>query len=575
MTQDCAPIVLTQEDAEEATMASGITHAEIQNGKFIVHQATEDGTKTTRVSIPEKPFALEQLGSDAGVTWAFIAHWFKHEFGPNTVLVVNNDHPLREFVILAKWWGGLPYCVRFSEEISTVRNKDYALFGNALAVLFDNEIIRADFHRKYIGPYRMVADVADIADLNSQPLGEQRRDVATPFSKQTKRLLLVSYFSGPCRAVGVRRVNYWFEEIERISEGAIEVHLATATDWGLSGRVPTNVHFVPDPNAAVLMERSGTVPLWGERFIVTEQTNAKSFNTLSHYWRINLERHFSTMEHGFDWVLISGNPFSCFDFAAFAKAHWYADVILDYRDAFANSPRFKRTPEAREYARYVERGYNFQADLLVTVNETCLNLLEDSPETPTMVVRNGFDERVLGNLEVRELDGDRINFIHAGAIENDRSSSALIEALDPARHRLHHIGHPTGIDPDLLESNVLVCHGHQPYLDTLNLIGGAHCGVVFISSTMFETPTKVYDYLAMGLDVLILQPMHGERGLSEPDKILLDNPRVFWAKNTPEGIREFLSQYRPSERSTVPNTQFSREASTLKLTDALLRLQEN
>lgn len=568
------PIVFSEEAVGGAEIAAtGIAQAVVDSGSISVFHATADGTEAVQMPIPEKALRLEDLSSHNGTEWAFLAQWFRKKFGSNVTFVVDANHPLRNFAILAKRVADIGYTVRIHEHITPLSPKNYAFFGGANAFIFESDALEADFRTKYVGPYRVTRNLSNVAagvPLQARGRPSPEADVST--ANRPKRLLLVAYFSGPSRSVGAQRINYWFEEIERISGGEIEVELATATDWGLGDHPSKKAHYVPDQHIAELIDDDGSLPLWAQRFRDSEIQNASHFNTLSHYWRIALERYFESRDSHFDWVLISGSPFPCFDFAAFAKRIWYANVVFDYREPFANNPRMLYGPEGRERARYCERGYNFQADLAIAVNNTCKEMIEAPTGLEVTVVENGFDERVLDRVTVRELAEDRINFVHAGSFGRDRNPRVLLETLDPTLHRFHHVGNAAGIDPDLLPSAALNRHGYLPYVDTLGVIGGAQCGVIFLSESTFETTTKVYDYLAMGIDILVLLDAPEVQKTGALGELLARHPRVHWVANTPEGIREFLAGYSPSVRDGLGDKRFSRRRSTSQLVDTLLRL---
>jgi hypothetical protein len=112
-----------------------------------------------------------------------------------------------------------------------------------------------------------------------------------------------------------------------------------------------------------------------------------------------------------------------------------------------------------------------------------------------------------------------------------------------------------------------------PYIDTLGVIGGAQCGIIFLSESAFETTTKVYDYLAMGIDILVLVDAPEVLKTGGLGELLAGYPRVHWVANTPEGIREFLAGYCPSVHDGLGDERFSRRRSTSQFVATLLRLR--
>ncbi len=585
------PIIFAQDvSAADEAARTGIAHASVRRGKISVYIPDGNEMRIEHSPYPQIPFRLNDMGRGDPYAWKLVLMWMLDELVPNPLIIIDHDHPFRELIIFANAWNSLSYGLRFAVPMPTIRVTEYALLGNSVINLFTKSEIEGHFRKKYIGPYYAALSLDELtAKLDVCPVKNSKtrlakvvreiapRDQSVADEKPIK-LLVLSYFSGPCRAVAVQRINYWLEEISKISDGKIEVHLATAIDWDseadnvpIKGFPTENLHFVPDHNVASLTTDFGELPVWGPRFIVSELRNATSFNTLSYYWRYALEEYFEESDLKFDVVLISGNPFACFDFAAFAKQRWRSRIILDYRDPFANNPRFAYRDEQREAARYAERGYNFQSDLAVSVNRDSTDLIEFSDEINTLVIENGFDERILDDVKVKDLDKQFANFVHAGSLYHDRSPTAILRSLDVKKHRLHHIGGEAGIDADLLDAPVLVLHGRQTYNDTLGIVGGADCGVVFLSESAFETTTKIYDYLAMGIEVLICT--HGEPHVGALSQILEGCEGIHWCKNSEEGVAEFLKTYTPNRRSKkTPNDRFSRRHSTSILIDQIYNL---
>lgn len=443
--------------------------------------------------------------------------------------------------------------VTFVSAPARVAVEDYAFYTQAKFMHFPCQVSEQDFNKKYICPL---------------PGNDTAKDVKAllPKSIDKKKLLLVGYFAGPCRTVGVLRINYWFETIAELSNQGWEVELATAIDWPDR---PGNVHYVADKHFTSLLPVASDLeprpPRWKLLFRRVEEDYAKSVSTLGFFWRYGLERYFDERpECVYDAVVITGNPFSYFDFAAYAKAKWSSKVLLDYRDPFANNPRFKYTDEARQKAQFIEQGYNFQADCLLTVNDDCIPYTVNSGDIPIKVVANGFDDRTSAGIPVPLRESEGVHFVHAGAIYYDRSPTALLENLESGKHFFHHVGKLDGINAALIESDTFISHGQCTYEDTLEKIGAGHCGVVFVSEAGFETPTKLYDYIAMGLDILVctIGPVnHGALSV-----VLKQWPRVFWCKNSPEGVKQFLDDYQPLANKCEGNSMlYSRKDSTQEL----------
>ncbi|WP_417419212.1 hypothetical protein [Hoeflea sp.] len=565
-------IVLVSDSASDDAVfgsLSGIVHVRMVDNALIAH--TENGEEA--FDVPASTFHVRQyVKSDLG-PWLRTLDWLAMLASDSGVVVFDFKHPLRELMFL--WRArGQRFGLFYSSEPSRISVTEYALLSSTDCCVFFDEAAESEFRKHYVGSYRPVLLSeqwgADLAELLLAGRLENTADdaVCVPITEgRKKRLLIVSYFSGPCRTVGVQRVNYWADYLQELSDGEFDVHLATASYWPEGSE---NVHFVPDTELASMLGDEQRFPAWAAALKAVEDRDAKCFSTLSFYWRIALEAYFEASDLEFDAVIISGNPFAVFDFSAFAKRRWGAQVILDYRDPFANNPRMKFSDAARAHARYVEKGYNLQADAALTVNSVCADLVVASEELSVHVIGNGYNDRDLKNIDPIGLDGDAVKFVHAGSFYYFGSPTPLVSALERGKHELHHIGKLAGASDEVVSSSTFISHGIKPYSETLGILSGADCGVVYVSDAAFETPTKMYDYLALGLDILICtdgEPWSGALG-----EVLLDHPNVYWCKNTEEEIAEFLSAYTPRAQAPGASHRFSRAAEAQKLIDVLRKL---
>jgi glycosyltransferase involved in cell wall biosynthesis len=523
-----------------------------------------------RIKLPTQNFILEEvIASNKIDLWEPVLRWLGAEIGLNGILMFSADDALREIGLLAMARKSFYFGLYFDKAPSRVIARDYPVYGSAGLFIFGNTEVEQAFRKVYVPWYNGItadAEQGHLVKALETEFALRVQPVLFPQSETGLRILLIAYFSGPARTVGVQRINYWHRQIPLLWSGA-SVTLATASPWE---EPDGTVLRVTDLGAGCLLRQDGSLPRWAQNFLENEKADAKSVSTLANCWRIGLENHFETVTDHYDVVIISGNPFAVFDFAAFAKRRWSARVILDYRDPFANNPRMGYKPEAREWARYLEKGYNFQADLVTVVNEDCALLVEGREDVPVVVVKNGFDETVLpAPLPRWGLEDDRAHFIHTGTLYPGRSPDALLEGLAALGHRFHHVGNPGALEKLRVPAEVLNLYGTCSYFDTLKLISRADCGVVFVHDNGFDTPTKLFDYVAYGIDILILT--NGDFRAGAVGKLVEGVERVFWAKNTPEGIAEFLRDYRPykERRHEAASAPFSRRASTEGLLEAV------
>ena len=492
--------------------------------------------------LPEQEANLQSLAAGSATQWNALLDNLCGNFAAPPHIFLESDHPLRELFLLGSRRGLLCYSLYIRQTPQRLALLEYAIVSAAVQIVFADEAAHTAFCKIFVGAYQTAQLSAESLETGLQAARSCAPDWPEPTEETRLRVLIVAYFAGHCSTVGAKRVNYWFDQMQSISGGKIEVELASAMPYDSP---PGRHHYVPNYDLAEILD-AGSPNEWQMAFMQTEADQRRNFTTLSHYWRLGLERYFDARDCRFDVVIISGNPFSVFDFAKFARRKWSARVVLDYRDPFAFNPRFKYSDAARAEAAYVERGYNLQADLITVVNDDCIKLVAGPVDAKITVVMNGYDERQMEAAVVARLPEARpVTFVHAGSIFHDRSPTSLVKALDPDRHRFIHVGSLAGLNDEVVNHPAATLYGPLPYVEALARIAGGHIGVVFLSESGFETPTKLYDYVGLGLELLICT--HGPINEGPIARLFKDMEGVHWCRNTPKDLSRFVESYTPGK----------------------------
>lgn len=482
-------------------------------------------------------------------------------------LVVGMNSPLSELALFARASRSWRFGVYVdSESCNRISAETCALISAADRQIFASSKAREIFRNKTVFP---------LCERSALPMGVSSPERLVPDRRRTVevafRVLIICYFGTDCPTVSSLRMEYWFQELGLDGAVRVEVDFASAFNFWDGGKDSTKgvVHRVADLSVSSLLNEEGRLSDWAKLAIQNERLDSAHRSTLGAYWTFALEDYFEVREDEYDVVVISGNPFEVFNFAEYAKRRWNARVVLDYRDPFSNNPRIRPRAKSVAYNRYCERGFNFMADAITVVNEACVGLVEGVPGLPVYVVPNGFDERALPNKGVGVWDDGLVHFVHAGtftssgevATSTGRSSTSgdvLSAELDSDRHRLHLLGGSAELDA---EPGVVVHHERTGSAGVLSTVGRAHCGVAILSTTGFATPTKVYDYLAMGIDILIIY--HGNPRDCVLFPILDGLSGVYWVHHDSDSVRAFLECYVPrARREESQRNLFSRARST-------------
>lgn len=512
--------------------------------------------------IPQPTMSIEAGSLDAESTpvWNYVLNWLQLHVGHALPVVAPNDW-LTELALWAAATRGWPLGVLITEQ-PVLTPQAISLMTAADGFYFPDADVGQSFSRSWPAPAEVLPaeHVIDIA--------APRRVTNRKALEGVTRVLLVAYYGGPSPTVGVQRVNYWFEQLELLSDGEVTVDYAVATPWP---KAPEYVHRVKDFWLYNLTE--GVEPRSDVTTALVEENAERAYpytRQTAGYWTWALERYFEPRDDEFDVVILSGNPYPYFDFANFAQRRWHARVILDYRDPFVGNPRHQWQPDAEADARYLEAGWNLTADAVTVVNQGCADVtVRGSEDTRIEIVPNGFDERVPLPVHAERQAGSPVRFSHAGQIYRITPPDKLLEAMAGIDMEFHQIG--AAVDGDF-GANV-VHHPRVPREEALRILSTTDCGVTFLGDSGIETPTKMFDYLALGLDILVLH--RGAEGTAMA--AMLDGVEgVHWVRDEVESIREFLAGYEPRRHPDPARAEpFTRRASALKLLDLIRELGDH
>ncbi len=489
--------------------------------------------------------------------WEAILDWLAdHIHRP--MLVVAPLDPLTDLALWARATRGWPLAALVTSPAPAATPSTVALLTGGEGVIIPDENVASAFRSRWPAP---------CPDLPTTPLVRVSRHRPTTRSGGPPangiKVLLVGYYAGPCPTVGVQRINYWFEQLSALSDGRIVPDLAVATPWP---DAPANVHRVPDLAAASLALRTGRMEPEDARVLAEhEQAAYPITKQVAGFWNRALEHHFDGTDDHYDVVICSGNPFPYLAFAQYARARWGAMTINDYRDPFARSPRMQYTDAARRDAEELEAEWNAHADVVTVVNDVCAHLVVKGVEDQRIeVIPNGFDDRTpIPAPRERPADGPS-RFVNAGQLFAITPPDELLQALSATESEFHQIGAPVAKN----FGATVINHGRMQREEVLAELTRMDCGVAYVTMSGLETPTKVFDYLAAGLDILVLH-----RGAAETSALasMLDGVTgVHWVLDEKGAISDFLAGYAPTSHiDRERSSRFSRRHSTLELIELI------
>lgn len=305
-------------------------------------------------------------------------------------------------------------------------------------------------------------------------------------SKKKIRILIIAYFFDPYIGVGAKRISYWAKHLSKISKNNVEVTVITAIKQDLNTCIGIdNLIYVQDNKKS----------FWSKIF--------KNDNGLT--WVNDLKVFFRKYEFKHDVVLLTGGPFLHFGIGKLLKKTYGCKIILDYRDPFAINPLFKNQHFfKREVKKYIERKHLKHADRVITVNKYCANLLSTRKGFKTDIIDNGFDEKVLNEIRDKssKLNNNKINIVYAGKLSHGRIIDNFLEYVEKNNQILfHYIGEDFQI---IKNSKNTINYGVKSYKQTLCIIGKCDIGLVLTGGNLFESTTKIFDYIGLKKKVLVV-----------------------------------------------------------------------
>ncbi|MDG1418226.1 MAG: hypothetical protein P8P99_10520 [Maricaulis sp.] len=380
--------------------------------------------------------------------------------------------------------------------------------------------------------------------------------------QDTNYVAIISYFSKPIDTVAVKRISYWEEELgECLAQIGRQARILSISACGGDGDHDNY-------DKVVVRDTDGrhSAPI---RKLNRDALDSGRINTLAYLWADDIIHVFETGKVNrinISAVVISGNPFHYFAVGKYFKNKYGAKIIFDFRDPMSGNTRLKYSNEQREQLRVIERGLTNSADVVVSVNETCLESLVTKKGMPRRIISNGFDERLIRKRS-RRPKSNVIKFVYTGTFYTSCSPLKFVSALNSETGEFRHAGRRQAVLSQLEENEAFSSLGVQPSSKIFDFVAQAHIGCIFTADE-FENTTKVYDYLAAGIDILIVY-----EGI-EPRKHelwkMLDNlSGVYWVENNPREISRFLSNYQPSSLRRQFKSEFSRGGQALRLAELI------
>lgn len=348
------------------------------------------------------------------------------------------------------------------------------------------------------------------------------------------KIIIISYFYKPLKMVGVLRASYWYEKLK--AKG-VNIKLLTAT---LNQT---------DPNIITIKPSTGLI--------------SKLSLDAGLAWLLPLKKALKNqgLLKGVDNLIITGGPFLHFLIIVYIKRKYpNINLILDYRDPFANNIRFGKQTIRNIIKNNLERFWNRYADSIISVNEYCSKLINTTKNVA--IIENGYDERFFADVKTSEKN--RCSVVYSGKIYD--------VDMNPFRNVIKNTDSVSFFfyGGDLKLENVSNYHYTKfiDYSELATLLPKYSIGVIFTGGVEFESTTKIFDYMAAKLKILVVS--EGKLNTGNINKILSDNPNVLWTKNNEEEIKSSITLLKEKDYIEWDYSKYSR-SNGLKILESIIK----
>jgi hypothetical protein len=364
------------------------------------------------------------------------------------------------------------------------------------------------------------------------------------------KLAIVAYYYGSGTGVGALRPFYWAEHINEIDKN-IFCDVITAQE--------------------VVENRN--LPGGGKVITIKDEQSNFFLNAVKidagAGWSTPLRNYFFSLKDKYDIVIFTGGPFLHFFTAKVLKKKFKSKIVFDFRDPFANNPNHKLNFFKRFVKRVLERKMLKIADISITVNQFCKDLMEKDSNTRVEIIDNGFDDSMLFYTE-NFIKKEKHKIVYAGKFYKGAPPDNLLNALKIKENILDfdYMGADYEKIVGLRSSNFSVT-GPVDYKEAVKRIASADTGVILTGGEPFESTTKVFDYIGLEKNVLIIT--NGKLKTGNLHEITKEYPNVFWVNNNEKSIGKILDEIIENKPKPYPEKErFSRRAGLIKLVDILL-----
>jgi hypothetical protein len=280
---------------------------------------------------------------------------------------------------------------------------------------------------------------------------------------KSRSILFISYYFDPTPIVGAKRISYWANQIEKISNNKYKPTVITSSQ-DLEKSTEENIKRIKSPRNNPFLWTLKILP------ILFKSIRNKSC------------------------IVITGSPFALFWLTILLNL-FGKKVILDFRDPYSNNPIHNVSLIKSKLKNFYEYLVCIFAHTVITVNEESSKLINCN-QNKMRIIENGFDDTVLKKIKRKEVVEKTISY--SGKLSQGRDLNEVIEKmkLSPLLKDFKIVY--TGPDfSKIIDKDRVISYGQVSYEENLEIISSCEFTLLLFAGHPFESSTKIFDYIGL------------------------------------------------------------------------------
>jgi hypothetical protein len=385
------------------------------------------------------------------------------------------------------------------------------------------------------------------------------------------KIACIAYYTPPFAGVGQFRVSKFVKFLTR-AESVREIHVVTVNEDTYNNKCADTLY----TDEKVFLHRTKTSSILNNFF------KEEGIGWLPYLIIMVLKL---ILINKITVIYMNGNPFLHMPVISFIASIFKVKVITDFRDPWLLSPYRSFTPNKLKIIQTLEQYVVKKSNYVINVTETASVMYREyypRIKEKFITIENGFDKEDFFLLNdtnklsetIRDKAKNKKIIVYPGKFSDFRDPSEFIKTLSLLRNDYFflHIGGEESKVNSLIEVNNLennfFCTGYIAYKDAISCMSIADIGLIISGSHPYEPTTKIFDFIALKLNKLVITPNTNSGFLFDA---LNEDDSSFLCQNQHDSISKALGilKEKKCQKESIYG-RFDREKQSEELLDLLL-----